>query len=117
MKKKLLAVFLVLSSFLFLGPAKTQAADLSFPNNKFGIHLAVPAYEDLEKAADLVNAYGDWGYVTLVMQEDDLNKEKWQGVFNQARRLHLIPIIRLATSFENGHWRAPQTDEAPKWAE
>lgn len=117
MKKKLLVIFLLLFFLLFLGPAKVQAADLSAPNNKIGIHLAVPAYEDLEKAADLVNVSGDWGYVTLVMQEDDLNKQKWQGVFEQARRLHLIPIVRLATSFENGHWRAPQADEAQKWAE
>src|SRR4030042_3361094 len=117
MKYKFLAIFLVLFSSLFLWPAKAKAIDLTSLNNKFGIHLAVPAYEDLEKATDLVNANGDWGYVTLVMQEDDLNKEKWQGVFNQARRLHLIPIIRLATSFEHGHGRAPRADEAPKCAE
>jgi hypothetical protein len=118
MKKKLLSVFLILFSFLILWSTKAEAFDLSSPNNKLGIHLATPAYEDLAKAADLVNSSGgDWGYVTLVMQEDDLNKEKWQGVFNQARRLHLIPIIRLATSFENGSWRAPQADEAQKWAD
>jgi len=117
MKNKLLVVFLILFSLLFLWPVKAEATDLSYPNNKFGIHLAIPSYEDLEKAAALVNAHGDWGYITLVMQEDDLNKEKWQRVFDQARRLHLIPIIRLATSLENGHWRAPKANEAQKWAD
>jgi len=98
-----------LLSFLFLKPTLSSAvaADLNYLNNKIGIHLATPAYEDLE----------DWGYVTLVMQEDDLNKEKWQGVFDQARKLHLIPIVRLATSFENSYWRAPKADEAQKWAD
>jgi hypothetical protein len=109
-----------LLSFLFLKPTLSSvvAADLNYLNNKIGIHLATPAYEDLEKAAKLINTNGgDWGYVTLVMQEDDLNKEKWQGVFDQARKLHLIPIVRLATSFENSYWRAPKADEAQKWAD
>ncbi|MCJ7804553.1 hypothetical protein MUP35_02360 [Patescibacteria group bacterium] len=119
MRNKLLIVFSLLFFLLFLWPAKAKAEtpDLNYPNNKIGIHLAIPSFEDLEKAAALVNANGDWGYVTLVMQEDDLNKEKWQGVFDQARRLHLIPIIRLATSFENGHWRAPKANETQKWAD
>jgi len=117
MKKKLLVVLLTLSSLLFLWPAKAEAADSSSLNNKIGIHLAIPSYEDLQKAADLVNSnQGDWGYVTLVIHEDDLNKEKWQGIFEQLRRLHLIPILRLATSLENGSWQAPEIEDAQKWA-
>jgi len=119
MKNKLFFLFTLLFPFFFLlaWPAKIKAESdrLDSPNNKFGIHLAIPAYEDLEKAANLVNSHGDWGYVTLVMQENDLNHDKWQGVFDQLRKLHLIPIIRLATSLENGHWRAPQIEEAQKW--
>jgi hypothetical protein len=95
--------------------ANSEAANA--PNNKFGIHLAIPAFEDLQKAAELVNANGDWGYVTLVMEEKDLNKDKWEGIFNQLRKLHLIPIIRLATSLENGHWRAPKKEDAQRWAD
>jgi hypothetical protein len=117
MRKKLLIVFVVLL-LPFFWPVKVKALNLDYPNNKIGIHLAIPAYEDLEKAADLVNSNnGDWGYVTLVMQENDLNKEKWQAIFDQLRKLHLIPIIRLATSPENDHWRAPQADEAQKWTD
>lgn len=120
MRFKIFAVFLSFLFFLFgtsiLSPAK--AAELSYPNNKFGIHLAIPAYEDLQKTADLVNSSnGDWGYVTLVMPEDDLNKEKWQGVFDKMRQLHLIPIIRLATSYENNHWRAPKNEDVKKWVD
>jgi len=117
MKKKLSFVLFLLFVLSFFLPAKIKAESdrLDYPNNKFGIHLAIPSFEDLEKAADLVNSPGDWGYVTLVMQENDLNHDKWQGVFDQARKLHLIPIVRLATSLENGHWRAPQIEEAQKW--
>ena len=116
MRKKLLFIFLFLLLPLFW-PVKARAINLDYPNNKFGIHLAIPAFEDLQKAAELVNANGNWGYVTLVMEEKDLNKDKWEGVFNQLRKLHLIPIIRLATSPENGHWRAPQSQDAQKWAD
>jgi hypothetical protein len=116
MKLKALISFLFFFLFIFITPAK--AADLNYPNNKFGIHLALPAHEDLEKAAQLVNSSsGDWGYVTLVIHEDDLNQKKWQEVFNKARQLHLIPILRLATSAENNHWRAPQAGDASKWAD
>jgi len=91
---------------------------LAQPNNKIGIHLAVPQYPDLESAARLVNSsHGDWGYVTLVMQEDERNQQKWQDIFNWLRRLHLIPIIRLATSPEGARWRRPDADEAQQWAE
>ena len=117
--KKLFLLF-TLCFFFFFWPAKTYGADdfLNYPNNKFGIHLALPAYEDLEKAAALVNSTnGDWGYVTLVIHEDDLNREKWQAIFEKMRRLHLIPILRLATSFENNHWRAPQLQDAQRWAD
>jgi len=117
MRKILLTAFLTLFFLPFFQPLKTQAFDLNYPNNKFGIHLAIPAFEDLGKAAELVNANGDWGYVTLVMEEKDLNKDKWEGIFNQLRKLHLIPIIRLATLLENGHWRAPQKEDAQKWVD
>lgn len=116
MRKKLLFIFLFFLLSLFW-PVPTKAVNLDYPNNKFGIHLAIPSFEDLQKAANMVNVNGDWGYVTLVMEEKDLNKDKWEGIFNQLRKLHLIPIIRLATSMENNHWRAPQSPDAQKWAD
>lgn len=120
--KKIISVFFIIV-FLFVlsfsKPIKTWAnfANLITPNNKIGIHLAVPNHEDMEKAAELVNSNnGDWGYITIVIHEDDMNKDKWQGVFDKARELHLIPIVRLATYFKNGSWHAPEIKEADKWA-
>jgi hypothetical protein len=87
-------------------------------NNKFGIHLAVPAAEQIKKAAELVNANGgDWGYITLVIQEDDRNHDKWQEIFDNLRNLHLIPIIRIATRPVGALWRRPTVDDAGQWAD
>ncbi len=87
-------------------------------NNIFGIHLAQPHEQDLIDVANLVNSQGGkWGYVTLVLQENDLDKNKWQGIFDKLRELKLIPIIRLATKPENGYWRRPEIEDINKWVE
>ncbi|MBI3620397.1 hypothetical protein HY214_04640 [Candidatus Roizmanbacteria bacterium] len=111
-------LFLLLISALFLMFVRPVSAfDFSRANNKFGIHLAQPNIEDLKSAADLVNANGgQWGYTTLVIQENDRNTGKWQEVFDRMRKYHLIPIIRLATEPEGGNWRRPQKAEAESWA-
>ena len=97
----------------FTSPIFATENPLETPNNKFGIHLAVPTDEDLEAAGQLANSSGgDWGYVTLVIQENDRNTEKWQGIFDRLRRLHLIPIIRLATGPQGDMWRKPEPSEA-----
>ncbi len=86
-------------------------------NNKFGIHLADPSRDELEQAAQLVNTNGgDWGYVTIVIREDDKDRDKWQSIFDEMRKLHLIPIVRIATKIEDGSWRRPQASEAQEWA-
>ena len=114
------SAFLLLVVISLLTPLRTLAnfEKISEPNNKFGIHLAVPANEDLQDAAELVNSSGgDWGYVTLVMEEGDWNKGKWQGVFDLCRQLHLIPIIRLATLPQGENWQRPRVEQAKEWAE
>lgn len=101
--------------FLLLFPASAQAEE---ENNKFGIHLAVPSEEGLEKAATLVNSSGgDWGYVTLVIEEKDRDREKWRRVFDKMRQLHLIPIIRLATFSEGQIWHQPEVADGKPWAQ
>lgn len=112
-------VFIFLLTFLTLTAQPVSAVEnTERPNNKFGIHLAIPSQEDLGEAAKLVNsAGGDWGYATLVLEENDRNREKWQEIFNQMRRLHLIPIIRLATSMGKDSWRRPAPGEAEIWAD
>lgn len=90
--------------------------DISLPNNKFGIHLAVPSREDEQSAAKLVNSHGgSWGYVTLVIQDNDRNTEKWQETFDNLRKLRLIPIVRLATHPDGASWGAGTKDEVGSW--
>lgn len=89
---------------------------LSVANNKFGIHVADP--NDLPEAAQLVNSTGgDWGYVVMVIQDNDRSGDKWQAIFNQLRRLHLIPIIRIATHPDGDSWKIPTPEEALRWAD
>lgn len=79
------------------------------PNNKFGVHILFP--EEIEEAAKLVNSNGgDWGYVTIPIQAGDRNLAKWQKFMDDAKTLHIIPIVRLATEgdyFRNAAWRKP----------
>jgi len=94
--------------FVFATPAKI--------NNKFGISLLQPTNSDIKKAAEMVNSKGgDYGYVTLVIQENDRNHGKWQEVFDELRKYHLIPIVRLATKPEGENWRRPSKDDVENW--
>ena len=89
---------------------------LSRVNNKYGIHIIDE--NDLMSAAALVNSSGgDWGYVTLVIPENERKQEKWQTAFNEMRRLHLIPLIRLATELEGDTWTKPEENQAEIWAD
>ncbi|MBI2641225.1 hypothetical protein HYW87_01350, partial [Candidatus Roizmanbacteria bacterium] len=116
LKTFLITLFILSSSIFFT--RSVYADDFKNANNKFGIHLAQPHLEDLQKAKELVNSNGgDWGYVTLVIQENDRNKDKWQDVFNRLRKLHLIPIIRIATKPEGSNWKRPTKEDASSWAE
>lgn len=86
------------------------------PNNKYGIHLAQPHLDDIKASSDLVNSNGGkWGYVTLVIQENDRDRDKWQGIFNLMREKNLIPIVRLATRPEGENWRRPEPEDAKDW--
>lgn len=110
--RKLLFLILLVGFFAATLPRSVHAVS----NNKFGIHIAVPSDDDIWDAASLVNSSGgDWGYITLVIEEKDKDRQKWQTVFNKLRELHLIPIIRLAASFEKNAWRAPETKDIAEW--
>jgi len=82
---------------------------LSKKNNFFGIHILF--LEEAEKASKFVNSNGgDWGYVTVPIQAGDRDIEKWQKFMDDARDLHIIPIVRLATEpyYKNTSvWRKP----------
>jgi len=115
MTKKLLGIFfLFFTTFLLSGMLAFAADDpRSVPNNKFGVHILFPA--ELEDAAKIVNSNGgDWGYVTIPIQAGDKDLRKWQAFMDNARRLHIIPILRLATEgdyFVTGTWRKPNYDD------
>ncbi|MCS7093558.1 MAG: hypothetical protein NZL96_04025 [Patescibacteria group bacterium] len=118
LQKDKMVFLLALALWCFAGAISPIIGQSSTPNNKFGIHLAQPHLEDLPKVKELVNSNGgDWGYVTLVIQENDRHYQKWQEIFNHLRRLHLIPIIRLATQPQDDRWLRPKASEATEWAD
>jgi hypothetical protein len=108
-----LTLFVAIFAFFLLGLSAASAYaiedPLARPNNKFGIHILFPS--ELADAAHLLNTSGgDWGYVTIPIQAGDRDLDKWQHFFDDCRKLHLIPIVRLATEgdyFNTAVWRRP----------
>lgn len=116
MLKKFLILILVAFSFLFFFPQESLAIvdPTQTSNNRFGIHIVDE--NDLDEAANLVNSGGgDWGYVTLVIRKDERNTQRWQRVFDEMRRLHLIPIVRIATRQQDSGWEKPSFGEIDGW--
>lgn len=109
MNKRVVGILLIVAFLLF--PKSSFAAEdpFSHPNNKMGIHILFPS--ELQEAAKLVNSNGgDWGYVTIPIQAGDKDIKKWQEFMDQAKSLHLIPLVRLATEgdyFNTSSWRKP----------
>ncbi len=109
-----LLCFTVFLFFIFSTEVSAIYDPLSVENNSFGIHVA--NISDLEDAARLVNSgEGDWGYVTLIITEDNRIIPVWQEVFDKMRRLHLIPIVRVATKEENGNWKKFSLNDIDAW--
>lgn len=113
-------IFIILFLLLFIiKPSESSAVydPLSVPNNKIGIHILTP--DELEKSKELVNANGDWGYVTIPIQNGDRDLEKWQNFMDRARKMHLIPIVRLATEgnyFNTSSWSKPKDEDIVDFA-
>ncbi len=108
----------VVTILLFLVLILNMSGRIVAENNKYGIHVTVPTDEDLKRAADLVNGdTGAYGYVTLVIQENNREPHYWQQIFDKLRELKLIPLIRLATQPEGENWRAPSPSDAKDWAD
>lgn len=107
--RKLVCLFLIFSIF----SNNCFAAE----NNKFGMGLLQPSDSDIENVSKLVNSNGGkWGYVTLVIQENDKNTKKWQEIFDKLRKSRLIPIVRIATIPEGTNWKRPDEKSAKDWA-
>lgn len=114
-------LFFILSSgncILFASPVKAVVDPLSVPNNKFGIHIISPTESETSPAAVLVNSSGgDWGYITVLIESNNRDHDKWQTFFNDLRRKHLIPVVRLATQPEKDYWKRPYEGEEEAWAD
>src|SRR3989338_8623364 len=115
----LFASILFVSCFLYLVTSVKAISDpRAVPNNKYGIHIISATRDEASEAAGLGNANGDWGYITVLAESGDRNEQKWQEFFNELRRRHLIPIIRLATKPVNGgNWERPYENEGEAWAD
>ncbi|MCL5970305.1 MAG: hypothetical protein M1450_02300 [Patescibacteria group bacterium] len=110
--KRLLIIFFLL--FVFSGNACAIYNPQDVPNNRFGIHILEQS--DLPDAARLVNSKGGmWGYITLVIRDDQRNLDQWAPFFKSLRVKRLIPIVRIATHIENASWAKPSKDEVFPW--
>ena len=122
MNARLLSIlFIVATALLLFGlPIPTHAIEdpLAKPNNKHGIHILFDT--ELDEAAALVNSNGgQWGYVVIPIQAGDRNLEKWQEFMNKAKKLKIIPIVRLATEgdyFNTKVWRKPKEEDVLDFA-
>lgn len=108
---------IILSLFLFLLSFSNALAfddPLGVANNSYGIHIFNE--QDLNDAASLVNSNGgNWGYVTFVITEAERDHDRWQKAFDQMRKLHLIPIVRIATKQDGAGWQKPSEAEINNW--
>ena len=113
---KRLLVSLLVSILTFFSLIFPGAAFAEENINKFGIHILETP--DLNKASELVNSSGgDWGWVTIVIRDDDINFEKWQDFMDECRERHLVPLVRIATHNENSHWVKPRFEDSQIWAD
>lgn len=87
--------------------------------NKLGIHLllddgrnAWPQGIWAEHLGYARKAVGEWGYVTELVRGDDLDPNRWQTFMDLCGELHLTPILRLATTYDQSAewWVAPEAD-------
>ncbi len=107
MLRKLIPCLILVSVFFFF-PAKIESIydPLSVANNRVGVHILETA--ELSNAAELVNGGGgDWGYVTIPIRANDRDLPKWTKFMQESKRLHLIPILRIASFPVDDHWMAP----------
>jgi len=96
----------IFSIFLFLSFWLISSKSILASGNIFGLHLAQTS--DIESAAKIINSQnGNWGWVTVVIQTNNLDQNTWQDFFNNCRKYHIIPIIRIATIGEGENWKVP----------
>jgi hypothetical protein len=109
----------VISLYFLLTPSVHAIYDpTTVPNNNFGMHLITPSPDESSPAADIINTTGgDWGYVVVIITESERDTTKWQQFFDDLRRRHLIPIVRIATGAERDYWTRPNESQPQAWAD
>ncbi|MBI2031096.1 MAG: hypothetical protein HYT08_00620 [Candidatus Levybacteria bacterium] len=117
---KILALTLWIFTLLTFSTSRAYSASSPFdtPNNKIGIHILSPL--EINLASEMVNGNGgDWGYVVIPIQVRDKDLKKWQQFMDDARRLHVTPIIRIGTTsdyFNTVSWSKPSFYEIVDFA-
>ena len=113
MKWKLLTLTLLLC-LSFAKPVFAVENPTEVANNKFGIHIHDE--NDLIDASNLLNSSGgDWGYVTIVIRDDQRKVQEWQATFDRMRKIHLIPIVRIASKSAPQYWEKADPDQIDDW--
>lgn len=106
-------IFCLIAHLTISQPSSVSASN---PSNKFGIHVLTES--EFPVASNLVNSDGrQWGYVTFVIREDEMDKVRWTRAFQKLSEYKLTPIVRIATKQEGGMWVKPKAEMAPVWAD
>jgi len=109
MRRKFVFVFTFIFFFASANKAFAVVNPLEKANNKFGIHVFFPS--EIYDASKFINSSGgEWGYITAPILVTDRDFEKWRVFMTEAKKHHIIPILRLATGQDldkSGVWKKP----------
>lgn len=110
MMKQLMAI--IMGGCLWLTAAQSVAAGPAM-----GVGLLDPS--EIDRAVVLVQGTeAEPGAVTVVLQSNDKDKNKWQAFLDKAAEYHTVPLIRLATGADDkGGWRRPTKKEIVEQAQ
>lgn len=88
------------------------ASPVQAVSERMGLHVL--SLDELDKVQQFFQATKSaepdtqWWYITIPFTMADLDRlDEWQRFFDQAQQYKIIPIVRLATKFENGAWAVP----------
>lgn len=134
--KKILLIPLCLAFFMAISARSVQAMEISRlgvhilhlselfdakklvsleKSNVLGVNISdldINADNSDQNTPNFIPEYENWSYVTIPLTFDDLSADKeleWQEFFDNARRIKVIPIVRLATRYDDNQkaWIVP----------
>jgi len=102
--KYFLSLFFIIIIFVF-----SIKGILASDQNIFGLHLTQTS--DIYDASKIINSSGgDWGWATIVIRMDQMDRNTWQDFFDNCRKYHIVPILRIATIQDQGNWAKPKKE-------